>query len=84
MKTFQWTVYYQLCVMICDLCNSIMIRSDAQRAAKQKERREQQLEKHSFNAEMIEDPSVAVNMVREPVRRYEEVNGSVLQFSTFT
>merc|ERR1711988_1379129 len=42
-------------------------RSDAQRAARQKERKEQQLEKHSFNAEMIEDPSLAVSM--DPLMR---------------
>lgn len=28
-----------------------------------KERKEEQLEKHSFNAEIIEDPSIGVNMV---------------------
>ena len=29
-----------------------------------KERKEEELEKHSFNAEIIEDPSIAVNMVK--------------------
>ena len=28
-----------------------------------KERKEEELEKHSFNAEIIEDPSIGVNMV---------------------
>ena len=29
-----------------------------------KERKEEELEKHSFNAEIIEDPSIGVNMVK--------------------
>ena len=29
-----------------------------------KERKEAELEKHSFNAEIIEDPSIGVNMVK--------------------
>ena len=28
-----------------------------------KERKEEELEKHSFNAEIIEDPAIGVNMV---------------------
>ena len=53
------------------------IRSDAQRVARQKERREQQLEKHSFNAEIIEDPSLAVSMVSWKLNiRTAEVNQS--------
>ena len=30
-----------------------------------KERKEEELEKHSFNAEIIEDSSIGVNMVRD-------------------
>jgi len=39
-------------------------RSDAQRTAKQKERKEQDLEKFSFNAEILEEQFVNITMVR--------------------
>ena len=42
---------------------SFVLRSDAQRSAKQKERREQELEKCKFNAEIMEEPGLGLNMV---------------------
>ena len=42
---------------------SFVLRSDAQRSAKQKERREQELEKCKFNAEIMEEPALGLNMV---------------------
>ena len=38
-------------------------RSDAQRAAKQKEAKERELEAHSFNADRIEEGGFPVSMV---------------------
>ena len=41
----------------------LIFRSDAQRAAKQKEAKERELEAHSFNADRIEEGGFPVSMV---------------------
>ena len=43
-------------------------RSDAQRAAKLKERKEKELEHCAFNAEQIEDSNHAQSLVREALK----------------
>ena len=45
-------------------------RSDAQRTAKQKERKEQELEKCRFNAEIMDDPSIGANVVSRTKQTY--------------